>query len=454
MINFLLGAPGGGKSYEAVVYHIIPALQKGRKVITNLPLDLEQIGLIESAWLNQIEIRTKTLAVRPEEQEVVVSGFLAARAGVLPAAEKSWNNYPFSHVEDYGDPWRHPDNGSGPLYVIDECHIALPRLGTPRVVEEWYSLHRHESADVLLITQSHGKVNKAICDLTQIVYRVRKNVAFGSSGTYVRKVQDGLRGDVVNTNIRKYESRFFKLYRSHTRGGGSELAANDIVPFWKRWPVIGAAIFLSAAVVMGFMGLLNPFKKPPEKQEAVKPAAPQKTLAEQGVAPIAPGHKQDELPQTSRTTPLDGLNLHQVGMTKYNGKTVVYFKVSQGGVVIFTTDSRQLEDLGYFTQPMADCFSKVAGNDQVRLVRCDAPQVSLMAKSPQQEEEPRQQASSRSYVDDYGNSRPLPVDRRLNGSLGTTVGSTDGAPAWELKEPTLPADRRPQQTAQSSPQPM
>lgn len=38
MIYAIVGRPRSGKSYESVVYHIIPAIQSGRKVITNIPL--------------------------------------------------------------------------------------------------------------------------------------------------------------------------------------------------------------------------------------------------------------------------------------------------------------------------------------------------------------------------------------------------------------------------------
>jgi len=50
MINLLLGQPGGGKSYEAVAFHILPALAQGRKVITNMPLDLEHICSIDTSY--------------------------------------------------------------------------------------------------------------------------------------------------------------------------------------------------------------------------------------------------------------------------------------------------------------------------------------------------------------------------------------------------------------------
>ena len=41
MLNMLLGRPGGGKSYEAVAYHVIPAVKAKRLVVTNLPLIVE-----------------------------------------------------------------------------------------------------------------------------------------------------------------------------------------------------------------------------------------------------------------------------------------------------------------------------------------------------------------------------------------------------------------------------
>ena len=92
MINLLMGPPGAGKSYEAVVFHILPALLEGRKVITNLPLQVDafrEYGVSSSL----IELKNPTLE----------------------------NPKPFSTIEDYGSDWR-GENGIGPLYVIDEGH--------------------------------------------------------------------------------------------------------------------------------------------------------------------------------------------------------------------------------------------------------------------------------------------------------------------------------------------
>lgn len=221
MINLLIGPPGGGKSYEAVVFHVLPTLEQGRKVITNLPLNIAEIAKIEPRAPALIEMRTKS---RKAGCEV------------------------FGDVSDYGDDWRDPETGQGALYVIDECHKPLPRGSTPRTVDEWYAEHRHEGADVLLMTQSYGKISKAITDQVQTLYRVKKMTVFGKPTHYIRKVQDGVRGEVMSTAERKYEERFYKLYKSHTRSLSAVLEADarDISPAYKQ--------FYRASIVVTALG--------------------------------------------------------------------------------------------------------------------------------------------------------------------------------------------------------
>lgn len=57
MSNGLEGIPGSGKSYEAVVFHVLPALQSGRLVITNLPLLVEAFAALDPAFRSLIQIR-------------------------------------------------------------------------------------------------------------------------------------------------------------------------------------------------------------------------------------------------------------------------------------------------------------------------------------------------------------------------------------------------------------
>jgi zona occludens toxin len=374
MINFLLGAPGGGKSYEAVAFHVLPALQAGRKVITNLPLQVEKFAELNPEYPALIELRTETLA-KPQEFDEAKAESLFKRFGIS-ATLRHFNKSAFSQPEDYGDSWRHPESGAGPLYVIDECHIPLPAKGTPIKVEEWFSLHRHESADVLLISQSYGKVNRAINDLIQIAYRVRKNTSFGSAKSYTRKVQDGLRGEVVNTTIRKYEKKYFGLYRSHTKGGGSELAAGDIVPIWKNWTVIGSLLlFVAGGIWMSQAG--NPLKP------KLKAVATKESFSGELTQKTALPHDAIDIPYpvSDNLEPYSGKEIHFVGSTRhinYQGETVdsTAFFITQNGTKILEVLGRELTMVGYTVKVVAPCVARLQFGSRSWFAVCDKGQLN------------------------------------------------------------------------------
>jgi zona occludens toxin len=352
MINFLLGRPGGGKSYEAVVYHVIPALEKGRKVITNLPLDLARFSEIDATWPALIELRTMGKdAVRP-----------------------------FSLPQHYGDPWRHPDDGSGPFYVIDECHLAMPAGGTVREVEEWYSLHRHESADVLLITQSYGKVSKSIRELCQVSYWVSKNTALGMAWSYTRKVRDGLRGEFVNEGQRYYKKRYFALYKSHTRGGGAELGASDMKPIWQHWSFKGAALALLVVAYLFVSGKVHvPWSR--QSREAAPVAAGSKPPAkvtvqnQPGRQPGAPKLAAQAGASKSDPEPYADRGLHIAGRLRMGGRDRLVVVVSQNGQLVTVTDSDALKRAGYAVEVLDDCVAQVRYGGRTRALICDAPQI-------------------------------------------------------------------------------
>ncbi|HHX8453039.1 TPA: zonular occludens toxin domain-containing protein [Vibrio diabolicus] len=105
MIYAIVGRPGGGKTYEAVAYHIIPAIKDGRKVITNITLNID--------WF------VKVFGEDVRELIKIVDGRLT---------DFGSTSRPFSQIEDYSDEWRN-EKGQGPLYVVDEAHMSLPSRG-------------------------------------------------------------------------------------------------------------------------------------------------------------------------------------------------------------------------------------------------------------------------------------------------------------------------------------
>jgi len=378
MINLLLGRPGGGKSYEAVAYHVLPALTQGRKVITNLPLNLDAFGQIDPSFIPLIDLRHEQYKEEVKGQTVLVR--------------------PFASMRDYADPWRHPVSGAGPLYVIDECHLALPRGSTRIEVEEWFSLHRHETADVLLIAQSYGKVSRNIIDMVQTCYKVSKNVALGFSSNYTRKVLDGVRGEEVNSSVRKYDKQYFALYKSHTQGGGSEQAASDIKPIWQHWSFYGVGLMLVLGIYLFSTGKasFNPFGSSRDKMNAGKPVdyksssdsthlqqvgasgaavgdlAAFSRVSPSSIVALAPASVPD-----SDVHPLSSVDLHIVSRIQFaSGRGGYSFVVSQNGQAIFNVSQVEVEQMGYKVSALSNCAAKVSYGDFSEYVICDSPQVS------------------------------------------------------------------------------
>jgi zona occludens toxin len=362
MQNLLMGPSGGGKSYEACVFHVLPALNKGRKVITNLPVNIDYYEAICPGAAELLEIRRDQGSIRA-----------------------------FSRVEHFGDDWRHPETGSGPLYVIDECHKAFPRGKTDQLVEEWFAEHRHESADVLLITQSYGKISKAIVDNMQLIYRVRKATAFGSNSAYIRKVQDGIRGEVVNETVRRYDAKYFKLYQSHTKGGGEELGASDVKPLWKHWTFKGAAACLLILVFM-VPNLDHPFRpKIPEKVQAAPAELPTEQPAAETASstaePASETQTDDNHAKGKRAHPWEGYGLHIAAVLhgKREGQDVLkgLMRISQNGQPVATVSFADLTQAGYQLNYHSDCVISLRFDGlDVGYSVCDAPKVGLASKVP------------------------------------------------------------------------
>lgn len=421
MINLLLGAPGGGKGYEACVFHILVALEKGRKVITNMPLDLDRWRDLDPAYPPLLEVRSKAVPkggtweplneagafvpgghLDDEEQHeptgFAASGFISRRF-LPPPRRPRIAGRAFAGVWCYHSTWRHPKTGQGPLYVIDEAHLCLPKIGSDPEVLEWFSLHRHFNADVLLITQSYGKIAQDVRDLVQVVYRVRKNVALGSTGSYTRKVQDGLRGEVVGQTVRKYDKRYFGLWKSHTQGiAASEANASDVRPIWKHWSFIGAFLFLGGFAIHAVTGGFRPpWEAPPPKGSPSEPVtgSPREPVAHSSIEPVAhspyepvagslpaPSLEAGSAPSASTSSddlpdPFAAHGLHLVGVLEAaRGPARYLLVVSQSGQAVATITDADLRRAGYTFESRGRCvaFARWPGASP-RAIVCDAPTV-------------------------------------------------------------------------------
>ncbi|MFS2047854.1 zonular occludens toxin domain-containing protein [Variovorax sp. Varisp41] len=397
MINGLEGIPGSGKSYEASVFQALAALKSGRKIITNLPLVIEAFAAIEPAYRDLIEMRYAPAPVR--------GTWVADR--IDPATGKgqafqlfedgrteppSEGARPFGTVWCYWSDWKHPETGHGPLFLVDECHVPMPRLGTQKDVMEWYKLHRHFNCDVMLMTQVFRKMCPDIAELMGMVIKVRKADVLGRPDEYIRKVHAGYRGAVIQESIRKYEPQFFQLYVSHTQGNAVlESGAADVAPLsvkLKRWS--WAVYALTAVAVVTAVVLNMGDKKKPGKEVAHR--AP--VSVAQAAYPVGSGMAAQPVPVREAPAPLPaaekapvgapaapkgdpepfaGKAIHLTGMMRLKGRVVYSFALSASGAVFAQITSDDLVAAGYTWDARGDCVGYLRWRGDARAVICDAP---------------------------------------------------------------------------------
>lgn len=407
MINGLEGIPGSGKSYEAVVYHVLHALKRGRLVITNLPLNLEAFAAIDPEWLNLIEIRSKPLPVRGTWDAERVPAFeLFAPGDSLPydsgiytrdgmTVQAKPKTKLFGHVWDFYSEWKAAD-GSGPLFIIDECHVGMPKLGTDLQVIEWFKLHRHFNVDVLLCTQKFRHMDQSIAELMGMLIRVRKADILGRKDSYIRKVFAGYQGAVISTDERKYQDQYFGLYKSHTQGNSvAESIAADVTPMlvkFKRFSRVFTVLVICFCVYAFWPGgakskkseskpawldaAAAEYKKnPPRGSEFASPPLLPASAASSalGAVPAVPGASSgDDDPE-----PFKAQGLHLTGWLSSPGKQDVYtFAVSSGGQLLFNLTLVEIEKSGYDFEPLGECAGILRYGKKVRPVICDAPAIA------------------------------------------------------------------------------
>ncbi|MEJ7685540.1 MAG: zonular occludens toxin domain-containing protein [Variovorax sp.] len=397
MINGLEGIPGSGKSYEATVFHVLEALKNGRLVITNLPLNVEMFAAIDPSYRALIQIRKQAQPIRGtwDASRVDVDTGKGNAFELFDTPEQNQkpdvNVSLFGHVWDYFCVWKHAKTGQGPLFVIDECHVPMPKVGTDKQVIEWYKLSRHFNADVLLMTQSFRDMNPMIAGLLAILVKVRKADILGRADHYIRKVQAGYRGAVISTEQRRYEPAFFNLYKSHTQGNSvMEALATDVVPFLVKFNRFRNLFFVIILIGIGWAVWVNAREKP-KKPHPIQSRI-DLAVADAKANPVEhglEGMKQAALTKVQTAVnvgknvdpeddpePFQAKEVHLTGMMRMGPKVIFTFTVSKGSTRILDLTEPDLIAAGYTWHPTGHCTGVLKWRDTRKAVTCDAPRLA------------------------------------------------------------------------------
>ena len=196
------GLPGHGKSYGAVKHTILPALESGRFVATNIPLADD----LDKTYPGQIQ------------------------------------RFQTSDIEGNAD-WFESALRPGSVLVFDEVWRIWPAGLKATVMLQQHKTflaeHRHivgndgHSTEIVLIVQRLSNLASFCRNLIEYTYVVQKLETVGSTNRYRVDIYEGAARDQPNKKYRireeygRFDQKIFALYKSHTR---SETAGKESKP--------------------------------------------------------------------------------------------------------------------------------------------------------------------------------------------------------------------------------
>lgn len=233
MVTLLYGYQGSGKSYHSLAAYIIPWLQAGNHVYTNLS------GL--NAFLISEIHTTKAQRAKGERIEITQIHLI-------------------SESDIFGF-WALAQEPNA-LFVIDEVQNIYgssnfrenTQTGFREGLKTYVSLHRKRGDSVLFICQEPGMVDSVIRDLSEHWIHTKKlNFIFGGKTKQyvVNHRKGGKKGELIKSQKLSYDPKVFVCYDSTIPGIDESATVSDGVSHsWLSmfWPLILAGVLLLAGL--------------------------------------------------------------------------------------------------------------------------------------------------------------------------------------------------------------
>lgn len=237
------GLPGSGKSYGVVENVIIPALENGRHIITNIPLKLGRLG----------------------------DDFPQGKVTIFDNADPEKDPL-FFNLDT------HP---AGVIWIIDEAwrfwKSGMKSTNIPQCQKEFFTEHRHNvgedgrTNEIVLVTQDLSQLCTFVRSLVEETYRAVKLTAVGAKNKYRVDVYMGAAtgqkpGKPMRQLYGKYKPDVYQYYKSHTRNktdfaAGMEEKADDRANVLKHPLIrfgIPLALVIGALMIYRVYAYFNP----------------------------------------------------------------------------------------------------------------------------------------------------------------------------------------------------
>ena len=275
-INAYTGLMGGGKSFEVVVSVILPAIEQGRRVVTNID------------GINEALIRAHLVKVRkadPEKfgQVVHVTNDDLQGPGFFP---------------DENDPDLESIVKAGDLLCIDEAwrFWGKDKKPLPELHMQFFRMHRHyvhketgTTCDVAVIVQTIADLNPSLRGVVEMTAVMTKLKTLGLTSSYRVDLYEGGRvtkAAKFETFVKRYDKRIFPLYKSYAGGAGKEKAMDkrqNVLNNPRVWIVGGLMLVLLSVSLYGlwwfFKARMAPTDKTPQQAAILGAPTPPGSVA-------------------------------------------------------------------------------------------------------------------------------------------------------------------------------
>lgn len=375
-ITLIKGRPGAGKSYECVVHHILPSIKDGRKVVTNIPLNVDHFVFIYGEHVRDL-------------------------LEVVPFDFDGGHRY-LSDPDDYKkyQDWKN-EKGQGCLFVLDECHLLFPlsaqkqprfktdierRLyqeqhGDQSLTErqiEFFSGHRHWGFDFIFLTQSDRKINRLLREDIEICIELRKNRAIGDKSyrRYVYYYGEGKMKGLIEQDSRDYEAKFFPFYKSHTKSDGSVKEANikDMKKWHQHWGIRIPFFIFIVGVVMSINNLSTVFgdKSLPVSSSEVDAEVPQSSQPVTKKSPVSVSDFKG-LPFGDFDLSISGYSdsSYRDSSGRYHPQMQYYFTAVNSSKYELTLRLEDLYLAGYQVSVFGPCMIQLTYGSSSKFVYCE-----------------------------------------------------------------------------------
>lgn len=234
-INAYTGLMGSGKSYEAVESVVIPAVEKGRRVVTN-------IDGINGDLIRQYLVDKKKVDINKLGTVLHVANDDVTKPGFFPDEHKP-------EIDSVVKP--------GDLVVIDEAwRFWETKSNISPEHMQFFRMHRHYvhpdtgvACDVALLLQSVTDLHRTVRAVLEVTARTTKLKTLGLNKQYRIELYEGskiTKASRFQYFVKSYKKEIFPLYQSYSGGSGNEKAIDarqNILKNPRLW-IIAALLFV------------------------------------------------------------------------------------------------------------------------------------------------------------------------------------------------------------------